>query len=82
MKLGKAASNATVTLKLNGKTYTTQTTDDGTWRFTDMDLSTVKGGTIGTVDLVDTDKRLATQIKFTVKDTIPPKATPKLIKLI
>lgn len=80
VKLNKAASNATVTMKLNGKTYTTQTTDDGTWRFTDMDLSTVKGGTIGTVDLVDTDKRLATQIKFTVKDTIPPKATPKLIK--
>lgn len=80
VKLDKAASNATVTMKLNEKTYTTQTTDDGTWRFTDLDLSTVKGGTIGTVDLVDTDKRLATQIKFTVKDTIPPKATPKLIK--
>lgn len=80
VKLDKAASNATVTLNLNGKTYTTQTTDDGTWRFADLDLSTVKGGTIGTVDLVDTDKRLATQIKFTVKDTIAPKATPKLIK--
>lgn len=81
IKVGKTAPNATVKFVLNGKTYTTTTDENGKWSFSNLDLSTIKGGTVGTIDLTDNDQRVATQMKVTVKDSIPPVATPKLIKV-
>lgn len=81
IKVGKGAADATVTLAFNGKTFTTITDKEGNWSFSNLDLSTIKGGTVGTLDLTDDDQRVTAQQKVTIKDNIPPIATPKLIKV-
>lgn len=82
LQVGEVAADASVTLKITGgDTYTTQTDAAGNWTFGNLDLSKVKGGTTATLDLTDADQRTATQVKITIKDTLPPVATPKLIKV-
>lgn len=81
-KVGKGSPNAVVKFMVDGKTYTTTTDEYGNWLFSDLDLSGVKLGSIGTVDLTDSDQRNAPQIKVIIKDTTPPVATPKVIKVV
>lgn len=79
--MGRGAPNATVTLAIGGKTYTTKTDSEGNWVFNDIELSSMPGGTKGTLNLTDTDFRTAPTLTVTLVDVIPPKVTTKLIKV-
>lgn len=78
--VGQPSPGAILTLDISGKKYTTVADGNGDWKFDNLDLSTVKGGTIGKLDLTDTDKRIAKSVSVVIEDKVPPKATPKLIK--
>ena len=82
VRVGKPAVNATVTFNINGTKYTTKTDSEGKWSFTGLNFSNIKAGTTGTLDITDVDQRYGPQITVTLKDTTPPKATPKLIKVL
>jgi len=80
-KTGEPVVNGEITFTLDGKTYTKQTDSEGKWTFDNLDLTKVKGGTIGTLELTDHDHRYSPKIEVIIKDTIPPTATPKLMKV-
>lgn len=81
MLTNKKAINATVTMKFGSTTLTTKTDSNGNWTFSNLDLSKVKGGTVGTLDMVDADQRIAKQLSFTFVDAIPPVVTTELLKV-
>ena len=79
--IDKPAANAKVTLKIDGGgIYNTTTDANGKWSFNNLDLSTVKGGTTGTLTMIDADQRYGDPAYITIEDKLPPKVTPKLVK--
>lgn len=78
--VGQSSPGAMLTLDVSGKKYTTVADEKGDWKFENINISNVSGGTIAKLDLVDVDKRIAKTIPVVIEDKTPPKAAPKLIK--
>lgn len=69
----KPATGAKVTLKLGTTTYQTTVNGEGNWGFPNLDLTAYKGGTTGSLTLVDLDERTASA-NLAIIDKQPPKA--------
>jgi len=59
----------------------TMTNSEGKWEFSDFQKLKLKAGTY-TLKMTDSDQRIAPDITFTVKDTLPPEASTKLYKFV
>ncbi|MEG0731674.1 MAG: MucBP domain-containing protein [Vagococcus sp.] len=82
---GKKSPGATVTMKVNSITKTTKADANGNWTFDNLDLSRISGGSFIELTITDTDKRYnnSKDVAYVeVKDTIPPKANPVLVKTL
>lgn len=79
----RVAAEATVTLSVGSQRLSTVTDSNGNWSFSNLDLSSIKGGSKISLNITDSDQRngkKATLVK--VLDKLPPKGTSKLIKTL
>ncbi|QIL48238.1 carboxypeptidase-like regulatory domain-containing protein [Vagococcus hydrophili] len=78
--VGQAAPGAAVLFELAGRKYTTVTDSNGNWRFNNLDITSVSGGTYGQLSMIDQDKRISKIVPVLIEDKVPPTGDPRLIK--